>query len=166
MGHLRIHRQPLCRPIGSCPHHLLLLFRSLPGLSGGPTGPKVQFTAQIPPASRSGDPDNRWRYRACCPFVKGSDSVFIAILLIRVYALWERNQIILWGLLGYFVGFAAFAAVCYSLLSNIPFSIHHFSVGDHPRKTPDSSLDTTDFTGMHQPFIGGRVCVRLPLLIH
>jgi len=166
MGHFRIHRQPLCRPIGPYPHHLLLLFRSLPGLSGGPTGLKVLFAAQIPPVSRSGDPDDCWRYRAHYPFVKGSDSVFTAILFTRVYALWERNQIILWGLLGYYVAFAAFAAVRYSLLSNIPFSIHRFSVGDHPRETPDSSLDTADFIGMHQPFIGGRVCVRLPLLVH
>jgi len=81
--------------------------------------------------------------------------VFIAILLTRVYALWERSQIVLWCLLGYYVGFAAFAAVCYSLLSNISFSIQHFSVGDHPRETPDSSLDTANFTGVHQPFIGG-----------
>jgi len=54
-----------------------------------------------------------------------------AILLTRVYALWERNRIILWSLLAYYVGFAAFAAVCYSLHSSIPFSIGHFSVGNH-----------------------------------
>lgn len=33
-----------------------------------------------------------------------------AILLTRVYALWERNRIILWGLLSYYFGFAGFAA--------------------------------------------------------
>ncbi|KAF9652682.1 hypothetical protein BDM02DRAFT_3108761 [Thelephora ganbajun] len=33
-----------------------------------------------------------------------------AILLTRVYALWERNRIILWSLLAYYVGFAGFAA--------------------------------------------------------
>lgn len=33
-----------------------------------------------------------------------------AIMLTRVYALWERNRIILWGLLGYYFGFAGFAA--------------------------------------------------------
>ena len=165
MGYPHIHRQPLRRPVGPRPYHLLLLFRSLAGLSGGSTRLEVLPTAQIPSVSRSGGPDGRWRYQTYYPFVRGSDNMFIAILLTRVYALWERSQIILWSLLGYYVGFAGFAAVRYSLLSNIPFSIHHFSVGDHPRGTPDSSLGTADFIGMHQPFIEGRVRVRLPLSI-
>lgn len=39
------------------------------------------------------------------------DNVSIAILLTRAYALWERNKVILWGLLAYSFGFAGFAAV-------------------------------------------------------
>lgn len=38
-------------------------------------------------------------------------------MLTRVYALWDRNRIILWSLLVYYFGFAGFAAVCYSLHS-------------------------------------------------
>ena len=162
MGYLHIHRQPLRRPIWPCPYCLLLFFRSFARLSGGPTRFKVLFIAQISSVSRSGDPDDRWRYRACHPFAKGSNNVFTAILLTRVYALWERNRIILWSLLSYYVGFAGFAAVRYLLLSNIPFSIHHFLVGDYSRGIPSTSLDTPDFTGMHEPFIEGRVRVRLP----
>ena len=167
MGHLHIHCQPLRRPIGACPYHLFLLFRSLAGLSGGPTRLKVLSATKISPVSRSGGPDDRWRYRTYYPFVRlGSNNMSTAILLTRVYALWERNQILLWSLLGYYVGFAGFAAVRYPLLSNVQFSTRHFSVGDHPRRTPKSSLGTADFIGMHQPFIEGRVCVRLPLLVH
>jgi len=71
MGHLHIHRQPLRRPIGTRPYHLLLLFRSLAGLSGGPTRLKMLSAAQISPVSRSGGPDDRWRYRTYYPFVRG-----------------------------------------------------------------------------------------------
>lgn len=38
-----------------------------------------------------------------------------AILLTRVYALWDRYRIILWSLLAYYAGFAGFAAVRYPL---------------------------------------------------
>jgi hypothetical protein len=98
--------------------------------------------------------------------VKESEDAFTAVLLTRVYALWERNRILLWSLLGYYIGFAGFAAVRYSLLSKIPFSILNFSVGDHPGEIPGSSLGTLDFIGMYQFVIEGRVRVRLPLSIH
>ena len=134
MGYLHIHRQPLCRPIGSCSYHLLLLFRSLAVLSGGPTRLGLLSTACVPPVSRSGGPDDCRRYKAYHICVRGSDDASAAILLTRVYALWERNRIILWSLLAYYFGFAGFAAVSYSLRSNVPFSTHHLSVGNCPRE--------------------------------
>jgi hypothetical protein len=59
--------------------------------------------------------------------------VSTAILLTRVYALWERSRIILWSLLAYYFGFAGFAGVRRLLRSKIPFSSSCFSVGDHSR---------------------------------
>lgn len=152
MGYLYIHRQPLPRPLGPCPYHLLLLFRSLSGLDGGPSRLKVLSVAQIPPGTRSGDSDGRWRYRIYCFSVRASDNVLTAILLTRVYALWERSRIILWSLLAYYVGFAGFAGVHYSLrfVENTPNSIHHFSVGNYPRDVSGFSLGRTNFTWMHQ----------------
>ena len=89
-----------------------------------------------------------------------------AILLTRVYALWECNRIILWSLLVYYFGFAGFAAVRYSMRSNIPLLIRHFSVGDHPRGISGSSLGATGFVGVCQRFIEGRVRVKqLPVLV-
>ena len=155
MGHLHIHCQPLRWPLGPCTYRLLLLFRSLPEPEGGSTRPPVLPNAQISPVSCGGDPDERWRCQTYYPSVGGSDNVLIAILLTRVYALWERNRIILWSLLAYYFGFAGFAAVRCSLRSNIPFSIYHLSVGNYSREISDSSLDTVDITGMHQRFVGG-----------
>jgi len=83
-----------------------------------------------------------------------------AILFTRVYALWDRNRAILWSLLVYYFGFAGFAAVRYLLCSSIQFLIRRFSVGDYPRETPTPPLGTTNFTGMHQRFIEGRVRVK------
>jgi hypothetical protein len=160
MGHLIIHRQPLCRPLWPCPYHLHLLFRPLAGLGGWPTRLKVLSNAQIPPVSRGGDPDECWRYQTHYPSVRGSETVLTAILLTRVYALWDRSRIILWGLLAYYIGFAGFTAVRCSLRSNIPFSIYHFSVGDYPGEISGFSLGTPDFTGVYQRFIKGRVRVK------
>lgn len=157
VGHLHIHRQPLRRHLGPSPYHLLLLFRSFSKLDGGPSRLKVLPVAQIPPGARSGDPDGRWRYRIYSFSVRGPDNVLTAILLTRVYALWERNRAILWSLLAYYVGFAGFAGVHYSLrfVANIPISIHRFSVGDYPRDVSGLSLGPTNFTGMHQFSIEG-----------
>ena len=58
----------------------------------------------------------------------------IAILLTRVYALWERSRIILWSLLAYYFGFAGFAGVRSLLRSRISFSSYCFSVGDYSRE--------------------------------
>jgi len=83
-----------------------------------------------------------------------------AILLTRVYALWERSRIILWSLLIYAFGFAGFAGVRYPLRFSILFSTHCFLVGDYPRETPTPTLGTTNFTGMYQRVIKGRVGVK------
>ena len=78
-----------------------------------------------------------------------------AILLTRVYALWERNRIILWSLLFYYFGFAGFAAVRHSLCSGIPSSTRRFLVGDYPREVPTPSPGTTNFTGVYWLFVEG-----------
>ena len=155
MGDLYFHRKPLCWRSWPYPHHLLLLFRSPTGLIGGPTRLEVLSNTQISPVSLGGDPGECWRYRSYYLSVGGSDGVLIAILLTRVYALWERSRIILWGLLIYAFGFAGFAGVRYPLRSGIPFSTRCFLVGDYPRKTPTPSLGTANFTGMYQRFIEG-----------
>lgn len=41
MGHLHIHRQSLCRPLGTRAYRILLLFRPPALLNPGPTRPKV-----------------------------------------------------------------------------------------------------------------------------
>ena len=155
MGDFYIHRKPLCWRSRSYPHHLLLLFRPPTGLIGRPTRLEVLPDTQISPVSLGGDPGECWRYHSCCLSVRGSDAASPAILLTRVYALWERSRIILWGLLIYAFGFAGFAGVRYPLRSSIPFSTHRFLVGDYPRETPTPSIGTTNFTGMHQRFIKG-----------
>lgn len=155
MGDLHIHRKPLRWRSWSYPYHLLLLFRSPTRLIGGPTRCEVLPNTQISPVSLGGNPRECWRYRSYCLPVRGSDTVLTAILLTRVYALWERSRIILWGLLIYAFGFAGFAGVCYPLHSTIPFSAHCFLVGDYPRETPTPSLGTTYFAGMYQRFIEG-----------
>jgi len=87
--------------------------------------------------------------------ILGSDIVLTAILLTRVYALWERNRIILWSLLFYYFAFAGFAAVRYPSRSTVPFPTHRFLVGDHPREIPTPSLSATNFIGMYQLVIEG-----------
>ena len=87
--------------------------------------------------------------------IRGSDAILIAILLTRVYALWDRNRIILWSLLFYYFGFAGFAGVRYPSRSAIPFSIRRFLVGDYPRKVRTPSFGATNFTGMYRLFVEG-----------
>jgi hypothetical protein len=155
MGHPHIHHQPLRRPLGTRAYRLLLLFRSPTGLNGGPRGPEMLPAAQISPISRDGSTDNRWRYRTFCAPVKESDSASTAILLTRVYALWDRNRVILWGLLAYCFGFVGFAAVHHSSSSGIPFQFDGLSVGNYPREIPTLSPGTAELTGMRQHFIAG-----------
>ena len=155
MGHVHIRRQPLYWPPRPYPYHLLLLFRPLTGPSSGSARFGVLPAAQISPASRGGNPDGCWRYQICYTSVRGSDTVLTAILLTRVYALWERNRIILWCLLAYYVGFAGFAGVRDLLHSRFSFSIHRSLVGNYPREISRLSISTTDFTGVYQLLIEG-----------
>ena len=136
MGHLHILHQPLRRPFGTRAYHLLLLFRPSTGHSGGPTRLELLSTAQIPPIPRSGGTDKCWRYRAHRPPVKEADGASTAILLTRVYALWDRNRVILWSLLVYYFGFAGFAAVRHSLSLGILFSICLLISGQSPKGNP------------------------------
>lgn len=111
MGYLYIHRKPLHRSLGTRARPLQLLLRPPVRLSGGgPTG-CVLLAAQVSSISRGSGPVDGWRYGNHRPLMGVPDNVSIAILLTRAYALWERNKVILWGLLAYSFGFAGFAAV-------------------------------------------------------
>jgi hypothetical protein len=159
MGYLHIRLQPLRGRLGTRAHTILLLFRPPTGFGGGPTGPKMLSVAQISSVSRGSGSDQCWRYQTYLFLIRQSDIVFIAILLTRVYALWERNRFVLWGLLIYYLGFAGFAAVRYLSRSDTPSSIYRFSVGDYSWEIPGYSLDTVEFTRVHQRFVEGRVRV-------
>ena len=104
MGHPRIHHKPLRRPLGTRAYSLLLLFCPPTGHNGGPTRLEMLSTTQISPISRGGSTDKCRRYRAHFPPGKESDSGPTAILLTRVYALWDRSRVVLWGLLVYYFG--------------------------------------------------------------